>query len=72
MTNKSRIQYTVDEAVQEIGNRFDLILVAAIRARELKNGHSPKVNSTDGSIVTALQEIEAGHIKRDYLKKIKK
>lgn len=54
-----------------IGNRFDMVLVATLRARELKRGHTKNINSPNGNVVTALQEIQAGHIGREYLKRIK-
>ena len=52
-----------------IGNRFDLVLVAAQRARELKNGSAPRVSKLGHSVtVTALREIEEGkYTKKDYL-----
>ena len=59
-------------AVEKIGNRYDLVLVASIRARELKRGHLPMVSKPTGVIVTALREIEEGKVGRDYLLKIKK
>jgi DNA-directed RNA polymerase omega subunit len=61
-----------DKCVANIGSRFDLVIVAAIRARELKRGYKKLVNSPNGNIVSALQEIEAGHIGRDYLKKVRR
>ena len=62
-----------DKCVSMIGNRFDLVLVAAIRARELKQGRGNRkmVISPNSHIVSALQEIEAGHIGRDYLSKVR-
>ena len=61
-----------EEAVAAIGNRFDLILVASQRARELKRGAKPKVEGKDASFtITALREIEQGlYNKTDYLKTI--
>ena len=59
-----------DKCVSMIGNRFELVLVAAVRARELKRGHRKMVDSKNGVIVSALQEIEAGHIGREYLRKV--
>jgi DNA-directed RNA polymerase subunit omega len=59
-------------AVEQIGNRFDLILIAAIRARELSKGYKPLVSCNNGTLVTALREIEAGYVGREYLDKIKK
>ena len=59
-------------AVEQIGNRFDLVLVASIRSRELKRGDLPKITSKNGPNITALREIEAGKIGVDYLEKIRK
>lgn len=68
--NKETVLVDTDRCVANIGNRFDMILVACIRARELKRGHKPKVITHSKSVVAALEEIQAGHIGRDYLKKI--
>ena len=53
---------TVEDAVEKIGNRFDLILVAARRARQLATGgREPLVDrENDKPTVVALREIEAG------------
>lgn len=71
---ESRARYSSQEAVNMIGNRFELILIASLRVRELRHGYKAKIISkvATGAIVTALQEIEAGLIGRDYLKRIKK
>ena len=58
-------------AAKTAGGLYDLILIASVRARELKSGHAPKIVTKDGSTVTALREIEEGHIGRDYLNKLK-
>lgn len=60
-----------EKAVQQIGNRYDLILIASQRARELRKGHRPKVATKNGPILTALTEIEEGLVNRDYLKRIR-
>jgi DNA-directed RNA polymerase subunit omega len=64
---------TSEKAVQQIGNRFNLVLAAAQRARELKNGSMQRVSGKDHSTtVTALREIEEGkYTWNDYLSKIK-
>jgi DNA-directed RNA polymerase omega subunit len=67
---ESRARYTSEEAALAVGNRFDLVLIASQRVRELKRGHHPKLITKAGATVTALQEIEAGLIGRDYLKRI--
>lgn len=53
---------TVEDAVEQVGNRFDLVLVAARRARQLATeGKEPLVPvSNDKATVTALREIEEG------------
>lgn len=55
---------TVQEAVEKIGNRFDLILTAARRARQLQlNTREPLVaEEGDKPTVIALREIEEGLI----------
>jgi len=53
---------TVEDAVDKIGNRFDLVLVAAHRARQIATeGKDPKVEmDNDKPTVVALREIEEG------------
>ena len=41
-----------EKAVSQIGNRYDLILVAAQRVRELKEGHKPKIHTKHGATLT--------------------
>jgi len=65
-------RYTSQAAVEMIGNRYDLVLIASIRAKELKRGYKPLIETNNKPIVTALNEIEQGKIGIDYLKKIKK
>jgi DNA-directed RNA polymerase subunit omega len=62
---------TSEKAVEAVENRFDLVLIASQRARELKRGALPKVTSKNGAAVTALREIEQGFVGRDYLKRIR-
>lgn len=69
---KSRARYTSEDAVNMVGNRFDLVLIASHRVRELKRGHRSTLVTKAGPIVTALQEIEAGLVGRDYLKRLRK
>jgi len=53
---------TVEDAVEKVGNRFDLILIASRRARQLATGgKEPLVEvENDKPTVIALREIEAG------------
>lgn len=56
-------------AVKQIGSRYDLVLIGARRARELNRGWRPLVDDKNSIVVTAIREIEAGKIGRDYLLK---
>ncbi|NDL64730.1 MULTISPECIES: DNA-directed RNA polymerase subunit omega [Pseudomonadota] len=60
---------TVQDAVEKIGNRFDLVLVAARRARQLQvGGKDPLVaEENDKFTVIALREIEEGLITNQIL-----
>jgi DNA-directed RNA polymerase subunit omega len=60
---------TSQDAVKAVGNRYDLVLIASRRTRELRNDHAPHIKSDNGAIVTALKEIEQGFVGRDYLTK---
>jgi|GEM_PF-128534 len=53
---------TVEDAVDKIGNRFDLVLVAARRARQIATeGKDPLVEmGNDKPTVVSLREIEEG------------
>ena len=61
---------TSEHAVEALGNRYDLVLVAAQRARELRRGHAPKIVTKYGAMVTAILEIEEGLVGNDYLHRI--
>jgi DNA-directed RNA polymerase subunit omega len=63
---------TSQTAVEAVGNRYDLVLIAAIRARELARKYAPLVQTKNGIMVTALREIEEGKVGRDYLEKLQK
>ncbi|MDX5629920.1 MULTISPECIES: DNA-directed RNA polymerase subunit omega [unclassified Brenneria] len=60
---------TVQDAVEKIGNRFDLVLVAARRARQIQTGgKEPLVpEENDKYTVIALREIEEGLINSQIL-----
>lgn len=57
---------TVEDCTKEVGNRFSLVLMAAIRAKQLMRGARPLVKAEENrSIVVALREIAAGNVKPD-------
>ena len=66
-------QLSSEDAVLAYGDRFEMVLAAAQRARELKNKHAAKVEvGGHGFIFTALNEIEQGKYTRlDFLKTVK-
>jgi len=70
--SQSRARYTSEEAALMVGNRFDLVLIASQRVRELKRGHRSLLTTKSGPMVTALEEIEQGLVGREYLKRIRK
>lgn len=63
---------TVEDCLGNIGNRFELSLAAAMRARQLVAGHQPLVDAAkrDKPVVVALREIAAGRVDRAVLKKL--
>ncbi|MBJ7474552.1 MAG: DNA-directed RNA polymerase subunit omega [Betaproteobacteria bacterium] len=61
---------TVEDCLKTIPNRFELVLAATYRARQLVQGHTPRVESKDKPTVTALREIAVGMTDRDMLTKV--
>lgn len=62
-------RYSSENAALVIGNKFEMVLIASQRAREIKRGSAPKIETKEGAVVTALDEIELGLVGREYLKK---
>lgn len=60
---------TVQKAVDKIGNRFDLVLVAARRARQMQIGNKGALidKKNDKFTVIALREIENGLINKSII-----
>ncbi len=60
---------TVEDAVDKVGNRFDLVLIASRRARQIATGgKDPLVDpENDKPTVIALREIEAGLITTEVM-----
>jgi DNA-directed RNA polymerase subunit omega len=59
-TTMARI--TVEDCLEVIPNRFELVLAAARRAKQLLKGARPLVESDNKEVVTALREIAAAKI----------
>jgi len=70
---KSRImaRITVEDCLKNVDNQFDLVLVAAKRARRLANGADPLVErENDKPTVIALREIAEGLINAEILEQM--
>lgn len=62
---------TVEDCLEQIDNRFDLTLSATYRAREIAQGHEPRVDvNRDKPTVIALREIAAGKTGLEMLRKV--
>ena len=60
---------TVQDAVEKVGNRFDLVLIAARRARQMQTGGKDALVPEENHkpTVIALREIEEGLITKEVL-----
>ncbi len=58
---------TVEDCLDQVPNRFSLVLVSAERTKQLLKGASPLINndSDNKEVVTALREIAAGRVRMD-------
>jgi len=65
---------TIEDCLEKVGNRFDLLILAAKRARDLarRSDKSQLPWDNDKPEVLALREIAAGLIGMDYLDAHKK
>jgi DNA-directed RNA polymerase subunit omega len=62
---------TVEDCLQNVPNLFELVMVAAKRARRLANGAEPLLDrENDKPTVLALREIAAGLVTRDVLDEV--
>jgi DNA-directed RNA polymerase subunit omega len=64
---------TVEDCLEQVQNRFALVLLAAQRTRQLMKGDEPLVDNTDDNkeAVIALREIAAGVITMKDLARIR-
>ncbi len=58
---------TVEDCLDKVSNRFELVLGAARRAKQLLKGARPLVESDNKDVVTALREIAAGKVILEHL-----
>jgi DNA-directed RNA polymerase subunit omega len=57
---------TVEDCLDKVPNRFELVLLGARRAKQLLKGARPLVDSDNKEVVTALREIADSHVTLDY------
>ncbi len=60
---------TVEDCLENVPNRFELVLAAARRAKQLLKGAPPLVDSDNKEVVTALREIAAFKVKIEFPEK---
>ena len=57
---------TIEDCVEQVGNRFGLVVMVSVRTKQLMRGARALVQSTENrSVVTSLREVAAGYIRPD-------
>lgn len=55
---------TVEDCLSKVLNRFELVMLASKRARQLFKGAKPLIDSDNREVVVALREIAAGKVRK--------
>jgi DNA-directed RNA polymerase subunit omega len=66
---------TVEDCLEVVDNRFELVMMAAKRARQLANGVDPQLDNSEANdkpTVLALREIAARRIDDAYIEAVDK
>ncbi|GAB3381284.1 hypothetical protein GCM10027432_08580 [Lysobacter fragariae] len=66
---------TVEDCLEVVDNRFELVMMAAKRARQLANGVESQLDNSEANdkpTVLALREIAARRINTDYIDAVEK
>ena len=66
---------TVEDCLEVVDNRFELVMMAAKRARQLAGGVEPKLDNSEANdkpTVLALREIAASEIDNDFINAVEK
>ena len=53
---------TVEDCLEKVPSRFELVLLASRRAKQLLKGSRPLIDSSNKEVVSALREIAAGKV----------
>jgi len=59
---------TVEDCLEKVPNRFELVLLASKRAKQLLKSARPLVKAENKEIVTSLREIAANQVRLTYPK----
>ncbi len=54
---------TIEDCLEKVENRYELVHLAVKRVKQLRNGSHSLVRSKNKEVVTALREIASGKIK---------
>ena len=66
---------TVEDCLEVVDNRFELVMMAAKRARQLANGVEPQLDNSEANdkpTVLALREIAARKVTNELISEIEK
>jgi DNA-directed RNA polymerase subunit omega len=63
LTVLAMARITVEDCLDKVASRFELVQLASIRAKQLLKGAKPLVTSDNRDIVMALREIAAGKVR---------
>lgn len=57
---------TVEDCLKQVPNRFELVLLASRRAKQLLKGARPLVETDNKEVVTALREVAEEKVEMIY------
>jgi DNA-directed RNA polymerase subunit omega len=55
---------TVEDCLRRVNNRFELVMLASKRARQLFKGAKPLIDFDNREVVVALREIADGKVRK--------
>ena len=61
---------TVEDCLKQIPNRFELVMLASRRARQLFKGAKPLIDSGNREVVVSLREVAAAQVRKAPLKEL--
>ncbi|MEO2169644.1 MAG: DNA-directed RNA polymerase subunit omega [bacterium] len=53
---------TVEDCLEKVPSRFELVVLASKRAKQLLRGSRPLIDANNREVVSALREIAAGKV----------